>query len=314
MRNSALDDRLAVFTGVPSSRSRRLGTGLRIAQAALGVFHADVGSLLARFVTSESPPRRLAKVVNVERADCHGMTVWTLRSNAVTPPSGMRVVCLHGGGYIHQPTTTHWRDYVALARESGAAVMVPMYPVIPHGTASTVVPLVADLISDLVNAHGADTVSVYGDSAGGGLALAATQELVRRETPTHGRMVLLSPWLDVTLSDPDTDDIDDPALNLGILRGSGRQWAGQLDPADPLVSPLFGPVTGLPPTTVYSGSRDMLCLDAINLRDRAIAEGIDIDFVLRAGLIHDWAMSGMPEATEVRPDILRRLLGGERAP
>jgi acetyl esterase/lipase len=74
------------------------------------------------------------------------------------------------------------------------------------------------------------------------------------------------------------------------------------------VSPLFGSLAGLPPTTVYSGSLDMLCVDAIRLRANAIAERADMTFVLRRGLIHDWVISPLPEAVAVRPDIYRQLL------
>jgi acetyl esterase/lipase len=178
----------------------------------------------------------------------------------------------------------------------------------PKGTAVTVVPRIADLVSKFVSDHGADAVSIYGDSAGGGLALAATQELARRGAQTPTRMVLISPWLDVSMTDPAIDNIADPALSRAMLKKSGLQWAGGLDPAHPSVSPLFGSLDGLPLTAVYSGSLDMLSVDAIRLRDNAIANGTGMTFVLRRGLIHDWAISALPEAVAARPDIYRHLL------
>ena len=215
------------------------------------------------------------------------MPVWTLQSPMSS--SGNYVVGLHGGGYVLQPTLFHWLDYAAMARDTGATVVVPIYPLAPQGTAATVVPQIADLISALIDQHGAENVSVYGDSAGGGLALAAVQELVRRGDPVPSHMVLISPELDVTLSDPASHTIDDPYLNASEVQAWGRLWAGDLDPADPRVSPLFGSLSGLPPTAVYSGSLDLLSPDTLRLRERALAEGADFTFVLRKGLIHDWA-------------------------
>ena len=90
----------------------------------------------------------------------------------------------------------------------------------------------------------------------------------------------------------------------------GRLWAGDLDPADPRVSPLYGSLAGLPPTAVYSGSLDLLSPDVLRLRERALAEGADITFVLRKGLAHDWAdrlALLLPEAAAVRPDIYQQL-------
>lgn len=295
------------FTGSPSKQAQRVVAVLRAARTIANFSHVNVDSLFAHLTTFRAPPRRLVRQLAVTRSDFAGMPVWVLRSVAGAQ-SDCHIVCLHGGGYIHDATVTHWREYAAIARDTGASVIVPAYPLAPIGTAATVVPNVADLISEFVSVNGADAVSVYGDSAGGGLALATSQELVRRGAPTPARMVLISPWLDVTMTDPKIAGIDDPALNVGLLKRSGVQWAGDLDPADPLVSPLFGSLDGLPPTTVYSGSLDALSVDTVRLRAKAIADGAQMTFVLRKGLIHDWAISPLPEALAIRPEKYRQLL------
>ena len=67
-----------------------------------------------------------------------------------------------GGDYVIQPTILfHWLKYAALARDTGATVVVPIYPVAPQGTAGTVVPQMADIISSEIDQHGAENVSVY---------------------------------------------------------------------------------------------------------------------------------------------------------
>ena len=100
-----------------------------------------------------------------------------------------------------------------MARDTGATVIVPIYPLVPQGgTAGTVVPAMADLISSQIDQHGAENVSVYGDSAGGNIALAAVQELVRRGDPVPSHMVLISPALDLTLSNPAIQFVDDPTV------------------------------------------------------------------------------------------------------
>jgi triacylglycerol lipase len=302
------DESDATFTGSPSKPSQRVVTGLRVVHAIANLVHIDIVSLLAHVMSCKSPPRWLCRHLELDRSEFAGMPVWTMRSADAPPRSDNHIVCLHGGAYVHEATIAHWQHYVRIARDTGASVIVPIYPLAPKGTAATVVPRIADLIFKLVSEHGADAVSVYGDSAGGGLALAASQELVRRRATTPERMVLISPWLDVTMSDPGISEIDDPALSPAMLKGSGLAWAGGLDPAHPLVSPLFGSLEGLPSTAVYSGSLDVLCVDAIRLRANAIAAGADMDFVLRKGLIHDWAISPLPEAVAVRPHIYQQLL------
>jgi acetyl esterase/lipase len=190
-------------------------------------------------------------------------------------------------------------DYADIARNTGATVVVPIYPLAPQATASTVVPEIADLIAAQIAQRGAQNVSVYGDSAGGGMAISAVQILVGRGSPTPSSMVLLSPWLDVTMSNPAIASIDDPVLSMPSLVRSGLLWAGDLDPADPLVSPIYGSLAGLPPTTIYSGSLDLLSADVLRLQDDAIAQGAPITFVVRNGEIHDWAI-GAAVASSIR--------------
>ena len=88
-----------------------------------------------------------------------------------------------------------------------------------------------------------------------------------------------------------------------------QQWAGDLDLTDPLVSPLFGSLAGLPPTAVYAGSLEIVAPDVLVLQDKALATpGADFTFILRKGEIHDWAiLTILPETVAVLPYIYRQL-------
>lgn len=248
------------------------------------------------------PPTSVTRGLDVHHWTFNGWAVYTLQTKS---PSERTVVRIHGGAFTLEPTILHWRDYVSIARDTGAKVVVPIYPLAPKGTAATVVPQMADLISSLITRHGAQWVSVYGDSAGGTLALAAAQELVRRDAETPDRLVLISPCLDVTFRNPAYETIGDPVLRRAEPGEAGALWAGDLDPTNPLVTPLFG----LPPTATYAGSVELLAPDTLRLRERAIAEGADISFDLRRGLTHDWALPSSVEGRQVRSQIYRQLRG-----
>jgi acetyl esterase/lipase len=239
------------------------------------------------------------------------MPVYTLQQPGST--SEEVIVGLHGGAYVGQISLFQWWTYADMARDTGATVVVPVYPLAPEGTAAVVVPKMADLLSQLIDQHGSENVSILGDSAGGGLALAAVQELVRRGSPTPSRMVLLGPWLDATVSDPESDTIPDPILDADVLRDAGVLWAGGLNPADPLVSPLNGSLSGLPPTWVYTSSLDLLAPQTLRLREQALAEGLtNFTFVLRKGEIHVWpTYPFLPETAADLSDIESQLLGTE---
>jgi acetyl esterase/lipase len=220
------------------------------------------------------------------------------------------VLFVHGGAYVGQISPLQYRWCADLARRTGAVVVVPVYPLAPFGTAASVVPAVADLITDTIAKYGTEAVALAGDSAGGGLALAAVQKLVTRQAPVPSRLVLMSPWLDVTISDPDSERIADPLLGVVGLRACGRLWAGDLDAADPMVSPLFGSLAGLPPTLVVAGTLDLISPDSARLQHQAQDQNADVAVQLMRGLVHVWPLFPfLPEARALRPKLYRALTG-----
>jgi triacylglycerol lipase len=205
-------------------------------------------------------------------------------------PNGDYVVAIHGGAFILPPSIFHWIDYTVMAYQTGATIEVPIYPLLQQGgTAGTVVPNMANFISSQVAAHPGH-VSVTGDSAGGNLALAALEYTLAQNPnaamPTS--MVLLSPWLDVTFSNPNIAFVQDPLLPVAPGIQIGKEWAGGLSTTNPMVSPLYGNLAGLPPTYVYTGNLDSLSPDVLVLQHNAALANAPFNFVLANGQIHDW--------------------------
>jgi acetyl esterase/lipase len=292
-----------VYTGTPSLPHEiavLIARGLRVVLAPVGGVLALV-PLKVPFLTDGVPRSVFTRGLDVMHSDFDGMPVVTLKPPR---PTGKIVIAVHGGSYVGNATMFHWWTYGDLAR-TGATVVVPAYTLSPVGNAETEVPRMTDFIARTVDEHGADDVSVLGDSAGGGFALIAVQELLRRGAATPGRLVLLSPWLDVSVSDPRSGHVDDVLLDREHMIKYGSWWAGGLAGQDPLVSPLFGSLQGLPPTVVYSSSRDVLSIDAVRLRDRVLAEDVpNVAFRMRQGLMHAFALyAPLPDARAERANL-----------
>jgi triacylglycerol lipase len=268
----------------------------------------DISARVTTAMATARPPIVVTAGLEVRRTEFEAIPVVTMARK--TPTRRGVIVAIPGGGYAVRPTIMHWYLYSSIARRTGASVVVPVYPLATNGgRAAEVVPKIANLIAHQV-AQTSRRVSVYGDSAGGGLALAAVQCLVADGKPLPASMVLVSPWLDVTMSNPAIGSVDDPVLDVAVLRESGLTWAGRLDPKDPLASPLYGSLDGLPPTRVFSGSRDVLYPDVEVLQQKAGECGAPMDFDLRRGLMHNWAMLPVtPAGREVLPGILAELTG-----
>jgi triacylglycerol lipase len=261
--------------------------------------------LLGIFI-GNSPPKLLPLLLGetVQHTTYNGMQVVQ-----ITPahPSGNYVVAIHGGAFILPPSIFHWLDYTVMAYQTGATIEVPIYPLLQQGgTAGTVVPQMAGFINHEVSTLGPSHVSVIGDSAGGNLALAATEYMVQQGEAVPASMVLLSPWLDLTMSNPNIALVQDPLLPLGPAQVIGREWAGNLPVTDPMVSPLNGSLSGLPPTYVYSGNLDILSPDVLVLQHEAAIAGAPINFVLGNGEIHDWIIL-TPDGPQYWPQIDQEL-------
>lgn len=294
------------FIGEPSTPHRLLTLSFRTLRALSD--RTGTTAALPALSASTRPPRAITRRLDVNCTEFQNIPVWTLKSPAAG--TGKCIVALHSGGYAYQTNIGEWWTYAVMSRHTGATVVVPIYPLIPTGTAATVVPVMAELIARQIQIHGADSVGVMGSSAGGGLALAAVQELVHRHLPTPVGLVLISPWLDVSLSDPRSTKIDDPILDVSALREFGRQWAADLSTTDPRASPLYGSLAGLPRTLVYSGSLDALAPDSLRLQQLAIAQEADMAFEFLRGGLHGYVgFPLLPETSAARPDIYRCLVG-----
>lgn len=254
-----------------------------------------------------TPPRSLDRAVRLTVDRRRGWLCYL-----AAPQRGeasARVLFLHGGAFLAEIQGLHWSLIRRLARNYGAEITVPIYPLAPGATAATTVPTATAIAADVLERPGPPVI-LMGDSAGGGLALAAAQRL-RDAGGGPGRLVLISPWLDMTLSDPRIAALEpgDPMLAVAGLREAGRLWAGELDPADPLATPLNGELAGLPPVTVFTGTRDLLYPDACRLRQRAAAAGVAVDFHEAPGCPHVYPLWPTAEGRAARRAIGSLLAG-----
>lgn len=254
------------------------------------------------------PPRRLRPDVTVRSGTVAGWPVHVLTPTGVRPRGA--VVYLHGGAWIHQIVSQHWQLVAQIAVESRTTVVVPIYPLVPHGTAGEVVPGVAALVRRAVAEHGA--AAVAGDSAGGQIALSTALLLRDEDGTTLRRTVLIAPAVDLTMTNPGIERVQplDPWLARPGTEVFIDHWRGDLDVRDPRVSPLAGDLTGLGPLTVFTGTRDILNPDAHLLTRRARAVGVPVDLHERAGLVHVYPLTPTAEGRAARRTITRVLREG----
>ncbi len=256
-------------------------------------------------------PRGLGRGVEVSLKNVAGWPVYYTAPSA-NPNVSAYALFLHGGGYINEIVRAHWRFVAYLTRHARVRCVVPIYPLAPRATAKDVVPATGALLRQLLEDAGPAKVTVVGNSAGGGLGLAAVQWLRDSGYRQPNGLALITPFLDVSISRPEQREIAarDPMEDIPGLREAGRLYAGDLDVTHPYVSPLNGDFRGLAPMIVFAGALDLLYPDSIELAAKARAAGVPIEFHLRQGQPHNYVLMPTPEGREARAIILRFVAQG----
>ncbi|MBU4464491.1 MAG: alpha/beta hydrolase [Actinobacteria bacterium] len=230
---------------------------------------------------SFGPPARMRSGIRVGVEHVDGWPVYTIRPRTVRGGA----VYVHGGGWVNEIATQHWHLAARIADEASMAVTVPIYPLVPFGTARLARDGVLALVHRSSERFGPTCLA--GDSAGGQIAL-STALALRDEGITLPQTVLISPALDLSWSNPRIPEVQptDPWLGTPGGKVLAERWRGDLDLLDPIVSPLFGELAGLGPLTVFTGTRDVLNPDAHLLGEKAAAAGVPLDLHEAVGQVH----------------------------
>jgi acetyl esterase/lipase len=249
---------------------------------------------------AEAPPRGVRRTHEEAISNVHGFPVFTLWREGETPRRTL--VYLHGGAYVRPAHALHWRFATRLADALGARAVVPAYPLAPEFTVDDSFEELVALVQEVAE-QSPDGVVLAGDSAGGGYALALALALRDRGVAQPGRLVLVSPWVDLTGTTPGLREAAerDPWLSHPHLAVYASFWAGSHDPprlADPRVSPGLGDLSGLPPALMLCGTRDLLHPGCDALFARADQAGWPLEYVEVPDVIHTYPLLPIPEARE----------------
>ena len=213
------------------------------------------------------------------------------------------VLYIHGGAYVNNFSSRHWSAMAEWAEMTGCGMVIPNYPLLFRYTVKDAFPLMMQLYRQLLARFPAKRIIIMGDSAGGGFSLALTQEIQKTDSlDLPSRLILISPWVDVTGGDDALQEYD-TFLNNEVLRHIGADWAGELDPRDPIVSPLYGDMKGLPPTDLFTGTWEVFYTDIVKTFDKMTTAGVDVGLHVKEKMGHVYPLWPSPEGKEARKEI-----------
>lgn len=210
------------------------------------------------------------------------------------------ILYAHGGGYVMGSPATHRNLAARIAAASDARCLVLNYRLAPeHPFPAALEDMLAAYRRLLLEGLDPAGIAFAGDQAGGGLAVAAALALRDNRAPLPGCIVALSPWTDLALSGRSIlrNAALDHTLSLELLVFCAQSYLQGALPTNPLVSPHYAKLHGLPSLLIQAGANEILRDDATRLADKALQAGVDVSTEIYAGQPHVFQMFDMlPEA------------------
>ncbi len=261
-------------------------------------------------IPAARPSKGFRKKYNVSEEQFLEQAVYTITpKKTFTSQSKVKTILyLHGGGYVGAISPFHWMFIDSLIKRLGVTVIVPFYPRAPENDVDANFAFMMPLYDELTKRHDPKTMMVMGDSAGAGLSLALSQQLIANDKIPPAKIILLSPWLDARGNDPLQIPIEKNDCILGItgLQAAGRAYAGDnISLTDPRVSPGLASLSKLPPIAMFAGTYDILITDARNFKTRIDSSEtpVDLSYYEYEKMHHVWMLMPCPETYQCLDQI-----------
>lgn len=257
---------------------------------------------------ADIPSSIISKFI-VETAKIDGRKVWT-----ITPKSkgnNAVILFLHGGAYYANISLMHWRLIEELIISTNAVFVVPDYPLAPESSCMDTYMFTDKVYAKIIADFPSNPIVLMGDSSGGGLALGFSQKIRNEKFTQPEKIILFSPWLDVSMTNPEIfrNDKHDKILNINGLKIAGEKYAGDLGLTDFRVSPIFGEFDNLGRISIFTGTNDILLADARRLKDILDKQHIEFDYFEYPKMFHDWVLvAHLKETKEIIKWVTNQLL------
>lgn len=237
------------------------------------------------------PPRGIAK--RFERVSHNKVRAfWLDKQNS---HRGV-LVYLHGGAFYFGPVKEHWQYFAYICKQTEMAGLLIDYRFAPQHPFPIGLDEVIELVSTL---DLPENWFFLGDSSGAGMVVSATFKLRELNKAQPKKLVLMSPWVDVTLQNPEIElnKHEDVMMTVERLSSAAGSYVGAADPTDPLISPMFGDLAGLPPMLIQMGTADLLLSDCRKFVKKCLDAGVDVEYEEVPDVFHDFMMLNfLPEA------------------
>jgi acetyl esterase/lipase len=258
----------------------------------------------AKATPSERDLRGIRRRVSVSYVSIRMKEIVTLTPRRL---GDAQVLYLHGGGFVLPPHNQHWRFLARLACEARAKICVPLYPLAPTHGYEDVIEFLTPIYRQMSESR-SERLILMGDSAGANIALSLLQRARDADLRMPFRLILIAPAVDLSFDNPLMKTLErrDPLLTIASAQAGAAWYAKNIPLRDARISPLYGSLRHLPETQVFIGTNDILLPDVRLFYERAVAEGVKIEYHEGRSMIHCWPLvTFVPEAKAARRKMVR---------
>ena len=259
-------------------------------------------------------PKEAKETCRVETEQFMGRNIFVITPNSEKKSNNV-ILYFHGGSYVAEATKQHWDFIEDIVKDTGNTVILPDYPLTPKYTYKDVFRMVVPLYKEIIDRVSVENLIIMGDSAGGGLSLALEEKIGEENIEMPEKTILISPWLDVRLTNPKIDEVQkiDEELNKETLKIAGIAYASNDGIDSYLVNPIDGDLSKLKNITILTGTKDILNPDVYVLQQRAKEIGISIEVKEYENAGHIWMIekNSSEELIEQGYQEIIRLLEGK---
>ncbi len=231
---------------------------------------------------------------------------WIIPQNSLTDQT---LLYLHGGGFVFGLTPPHLQMGAYLAQKMGVRILMVDYRLAPQypfpAALDDCVTAYRWLLKQDILAH---NIVVAGDSAGGNLTITMMMKLRDTGDSLPAAAACLSPVTDLTTEGKRRQGFKDPLLPPKATKLYTQSYLGSNDAHDPLISPVFGDLRGLPPLLVHAGEDEILRDDAIWITSLAKSADVEVRLEIYSRMWHVWQLYlELPQAVQSLDDIAQFL-------
>jgi len=200
------------------------------------------------------------------------------------------VLLIHGGAFISGPGQHHWDSLQTIIKQTNYTGWMCDYPKAPESDITEISKNIDAVYSKALENYKSEQITLIGDSVGATLITALVQRLNQKEGELPKKVVLISPVMDASMTNPRIKEIDkiDPMLSQKGILSSKKMCAKNGDLADKRISPLNGSFEGFPKTIIFVAENDIMYPDELLAIQKMQETEVDIEVIKGENMPHVW--------------------------